>query len=267
MNIRIRYQYVVAKGIHMKQIKKNSYIIKYILFALIVIVIFLGLYLNLLHKNSEEDLASALEKNELLIDSTIDETLAYTLISKEGVYEYGDFFVVFKRISKDWQRIYENDFRDLMPWKLEVADIDGDDKKEILIAVQKTTTYDKEMKNRMFIFNYEDGILAKKWTGSQIAGMWREFYPMDLLSLAGDELVFIEKAEGDTERISIYSWFDFGFFRIADSEEYQQIQNLTMVGENLLEITYYEEEEEINLILTAVDGKLIPKEELSKRTD
>lgn len=266
---------VVAKGIRMKQIEKSksSCIIKYILFALIIGVLYVGLYLYLMHKNSEDDLSSALNKNpdeglesalekdEVLIDSLIDETLAYTLISKEGVYAYGDFFVVFKRIGSGWQRLYENDFKDLQPWKLEVADIDGDDNKEILIAVRKTTLYDNEMKNRMFIFNYVNEILAKKWTGSQIAGIWNDYYTFDLLSTPGDELIFIEQAENDKEKISIYSWFDFGFFRIAESGEYQLIKNMTMVGENLLEITYYEEEEERNLVLTAVDGKLIPLED------
>lgn len=264
---------IIAKGIRMKQSKTNYFNLKYILIYFLATVLLIGLYMYLLHKNSEEGLSStlhktsneglsyALEKKELLIDFMIDDALAYTLISKEGVYEYGDFFVVFEKTNKVWQRIYENDFKDLKPWKLEVADIDGDDNKEVLIAVRKTTLYDKEMKNRMFIFNYVNGILAKKWTGSQIAGIWREFYTMDLLSTPGDELVFIEQAKEDKEKISIYSWFDFGFLRIVDSDEYQLIKNLSMVGENLLEITYYEEEEERNLILTAVDGKIIPMED------
>ncbi|NLO10243.1 MAG: hypothetical protein GX129_10320 [Clostridiales bacterium] len=234
---------------------------KYIFFLLIIIVLFFGLYLSRLHKNSKEALSSALNENELLIDYTIDESLAYTLINTNGIDEYGDLFVVFERNEDTWQRSYENDFKNLMPWKVELADIDGDNITEILIALRKTTPYDKEIKNRMFVFNYQDDILSRKWTGSRIAGIWREFYPMELLSTPGQELVFIEQAEDDKEKISIYSWFDFGFFMIADSEAYPMIQNVTMKGENSLEITYYEEEEEKSQILSIVEGKLLAKED------
>lgn len=242
-----------------RQIATKS--MKYIIFLLIIIVLFFGLYLSGLHKNSKEDLSSVLNEDELLIDYVIDESIAYTLINKNGREEYGDLFVAFERRDDTWQRVYENDFKNLMPWKVDVADIDGDNISEILIALRKTTPYDKEIKNRMFIFNYQDNILSRKWTGSRIAGIWREFYPMELLPTPGQELVFIEQAKEDMEKISIYSWFDFGFFMIADSEAYPSIQTLLMLDNNLLEITYIEDEQEIERILTVVNGKLLPKED------
>ena len=233
---------------------------KYFISFLIVLLFLLGLYLFVLHKNSRRDLLSALDKNEVLIDYTIDETLAYTLINKNGDSLYGDFFVVFEKKNNTWHRAYESDFTKIMPWKLEVADIDHDDYPEIMIAVKKATPYDKEIKNRMFIFNYLDNILSRKWTGSQIAGIWRDYYTMDLLSSPGHELIFIEQTEEDMEKISVYSWFDFGFFRLADSEAYLRIQKISMVKDNLLEITYIDEDKETNLLLSVVDGKLSPKE-------
>ena len=234
---------------------------KYIISLLIVIALFLGLYLSKLHKNSKEGLSSALDKNEILIDYTIDKSLAYTLINKNGTEEYGDLFAIFEGNDDTWQRIYENDFKNLMPWKVELADIDGDNTPEILIALRKKTPYDKEIKNRMFIFNYQDGILSRKWTGSRIAGIWRDYFPMDFLSTPGHELVFIQQDEGDMEKLSVYSWFDFGFFMVADSESYQSIPSVIKLDENLIEITYLEDEEEIKQKLTVVKGKLLPKED------
>lgn len=233
---------------------------KCLLYLLILTVLFVGLYFYLQYKNMGERISSALDKNEILIDYIIDESLSYTLINKEGTDEYGDFFVVFKKKNDIWNRIYENDFKELMPWKLELADVDGDDNKDILVAVRKTTRYDMERKNRMFIFNYQEGILSKKWTGSQIAGTWRDFYPMDILPASGDELVFIEQTEDGRERISIYSWFDFGFFRLAVSETYPEIRHMVMTEDKLLEITYYEEGKERSQTLQAANGKLIAKE-------
>lgn len=235
--------------------------VKYIIYILIFIVLFFGLYLSRMHKISRESLSSVLQEHELLIDYTIDETYAYALINTKGIEEYGDLFVVFERNDDEWIRSYENDFKNLMPWKVEVADIDGDNITEILIALQKTTPYDNEIKNRMFIFNYQDDILARKWTGSRIAGIWRDFYHMDLLSTPGQELIFIEQLGDGMEKISIYSWFDFGFFMIADSDTYSSIKSITMKGDNRLQITYYENEQEISQILSVVDGKLLPIED------
>ncbi|TAH64972.1 MAG: hypothetical protein EWM47_11690 [Anaerolineaceae bacterium] len=243
----------------MKRKLITTKVIRYLFFLLIIMMLLLGLYLSVLHKNSKGDLSTALNNDELLIDYTIDGSLAYALINTKGTKEYGDFFIVFERKEDTWQRTYENDFKNLMPWKVEQADIDGDNIPEILIALKKTTPYDKEIKNRMFIFNYQNNILARKWTGSRIAGIWREFYPMDLLSTPGHELIFIEQAEEDMEKVSVYSWFDFGFFMIADSVVYPRIQKMTMKSENMLEITYFEEDQEISLLLTVEDGKLLPK--------
>ena len=68
----------------------------------------------------------------------------------------------------------------------------------------------------------------------------------------------MEKTKDNMECISVYSWFDFGFFRIAESEAYPRIHDLTIVGDNSLEIKYYQEDEEVIMVLTAVDGMLIP---------
>lgn len=178
------------------------------------------------------------------------------MVNKQGLSDYGDFFVIFENKSDGWIRIYENDFKNLMPWKIEIADIDGDNIKDILIAVKKATYFDNELKNRMFIFNFTEGILVRKWTGSQIAGIWREFYVGDILSIPGNELIFIEYIN-DMEKVSIYSWFDFGFIKIAESETYPRIEDLTIVDYNRLEITTEEDGQKINHILTAVDGKLM----------
>ena len=63
----------------------------------------------------------------------------------------------------------------------------------------------------------------------------------------------------DLERVSIYSWFDFGFFRIAESDPYPLINDLTMVGDNLIEIRYGEKKGEMKLLLALEEGKLVDK--------
>ena len=250
----------------MKRGKISVYAIKYIMYILGLVLLFLGIYWFCLNKYKMDELSSSLDENEVLIDYTIEEPLAYTLVNKKGITEYGDFFVVFERTDKGFVRIYENDFKELMPWKIKVADIDGDENKEVLIAVKKSTYYDEEIKNRMFVFNYQEDILVKKWTGSQIAGRWRDFYVGDLLALAGDELIFVQQLDDGKERISIHSWYDFGFIMIAYSDDYDRIKDINIVEENCLEIIYNTLEDEKNEqkkthYLEAVDGRLLIKED------
>ncbi|MFC5529855.1 hypothetical protein [Cohnella yongneupensis] len=130
-------------------------------------------------------------RNEpVTVDEYEADGLRYALVNEKGMDAYGDRLVV-ERVEQDGrrQRVYENDFKDLKPWKIEVADVDGDRRNEIIIAVNKTTHFDEQAKN----------------------------YAGNLLSIPGDELMFIERMADQGERIAIYYWLDFGFALLAES--------------------------------------------------
>jgi hypothetical protein len=202
-----------------------------------------------------KEFSTALEPDETIIDGAIDGMKAYTIVSTGQSKDYGNLFVVFHRNeSKGWEREYTNDFKALKPWKLELGDVDGDDSTEILIAVRKTTHFDAEEKNRMFIFNYDDGQLIKKWTGSQTAGVWNDFLVGDLLKIKGDELIFVEQAENNEEHLSVYYWFDFGFVQLAESGNFKNILSFSIPVENRIRMTY---DKDKVTDLTVQDGKII----------
>lgn len=184
----------------------------------------------------EIEYRNALKHRETMIDNVKEKYTAYLLVSSEGRRDYGDRLLVLQLKEGNWIRSYENDFQELRPWKIELADVDGDGTQEILTAVYKTAHYDNELKNRLFVFNYENGILTKKWTGSQFDGEWIDFYTGDLLAIPGNELIFIEQTEDGKERLSVYYWFDFGFMKLADSDYYKEIQSLSIIDENCIEI-------------------------------
>lgn len=204
----------------------------------------------------------ALIKDAILIDYTSSSDTVYALISREEINEYGDcLLVLLKNPHGSWKIAYENDFTGLKPWKIDGADINDDGADEILIAVKKTTMFDREEKNRMFIFNYTDGILVKKWTGSQIAGVWRDFCTGQLFSAPGSELLFIEQTEDGCERIKVYNWFDFGFFLTAESGKYSTIKSLVVTGENSLQVTINEGYGERTIVLYPNNGILGEEDE------
>ncbi|MBO9596470.1 MAG: hypothetical protein J7559_01420 [Cohnella sp.] len=182
-------------------------------------------------------IVSAVRDKRSKVDEAREDGIRYAIVSMTGDQAFGDRLEIERQHSDGrWQRVYENDFKDLKPWKIEIGDIDGDDRKELLIAVNKPTHFDAEHRNRMFIFNFEGGKLVKKWTGSQLAGDWRTFRVGDLLPIPGDELIFIERLEGNKERIGVYYWLDFGFVRVADSEPYDPIESIDIAGGNRMDI-------------------------------
>lgn len=216
-------------------------------------------------KDSDElfnQLKSCLKEEERLIDYVKEGQSIYALVNQEGIEGYGDLFLVFG-IESDGtlMRDYENDFTGLMPWKLELADVDGDDIQEVLMAVQKTTLFDKTIKNRLFIMNYQNELLVKKWTGSQIAGDWKDFHAGELLPLKGNELLFLEESEDGRERISVFSWFDFGFFLIARSKNYSDIQSFTINRDNCIQMICEEKGQIKEVILKVKSGELIETDE------
>lgn len=202
-------------------------------------------------------LEKSLTKEENIIDYVRDNNVIYSIISQTDRSEYGNRFVVFENEEQgSWKRTYENDFQSLKPWKIERSDLDGDTVPEILIAVRKTTRFDPCEKNRLFVFDYTKGKLVKKWTGSDIAGTWVDFIAGDLLGIPGDELIFVEASQGKEEKISIYYWFDFGFLRLAESRSYEEIEQLSILDENRIQIRYKGEKKE-KAELTVKEGEIV----------
>jgi uncharacterized protein YpmB len=244
--------------------KKN--IILIILASVLLLSILLSVILNHTNQmkafqNSKNDscgvLSVSLEKREAVVDAVIDDTMAYAIVSKTGRIDFGDTLVIFKQKEKDsWERVYENDFKKLKPWKIELADIDGDNIKELVTAVRKTTHFDKSTKNRFFVFNYMEGKLVKKWTGSQIAGKWETFAVGDFAPTNGSEVAFIQQTNTG-ERVSVYYWYDFGFLLLMESKDYKSITDISISDTNRINITYKNGEKERSVTLTAQDGKLV----------
>jgi len=204
-----------------------------------------------------QELASVLGSGDTIIDAAVLDRTAYAIVSSSGREDYGDLFGVFLKDRRQvWRKAYTNDFTDLKPWKLEIGDVDGNDIQEILIAVRKTAHFDKEEKNRMFIFQYDGEKLVKKWTGSQTAGVWSDFIIGELLPIPGEELIFLEQSEQGKMKLSVYYWFDFGFVLLAESDDYDNITDVRIIDENQLEMTYGEEQNQ-KIVLTMQNGRLI----------
>jgi len=235
--------------------------------SILICILLVGIGMYLLIKpaqlsltSEKEEWKSTLQKGETLIDGVREGGYAYLITSREGRTDYGDLLVVLESEDNIWKRIYDNDFAELHPWKIEVADVDGDGTKDLVTAVTKTAHYDKTMKNRLFVFDYLNGILVKKWVGSKFDGTWKDFTTGDLLPIPGEELIFTEQVGDDKNKLSIYYWFDFGFIKLAESEDYKEIISLSIIDKNRIQITY-DKSHKYKAQLSVKDGKIIQVKE------
>jgi poly-gamma-glutamate capsule biosynthesis protein CapA/YwtB (metallophosphatase superfamily) len=107
------------------------------------------------------------------------------------------------------------------PWKIELLDVEMDGNPEIILGVNKSTRYDKNNENRIFVFNRDKDYIYPKWLGSKLA------YPfIDFKTDKNGSLILLEKiADSEKGMITLYKWNGFGFNREKVIGEISIIEN------------------------------------------
>lgn len=228
--------------------KRKNDILKLIIIILIAILIvkiqfprkllqifFEGKYYDVSFNDIQNNIY--LGKNEDIIDFAVgdidsdgdDEVL--TLVKDKGSL-YGkelliyDFSISEKEL--ELKEIYRNNIALINPWKIKTCEIDGDKELEIFIIVNKSTRYYKEVDNRPFFFNFKEGVLIKKWTGSRVRGAFEDVYFEDINGNGRDEFIVIEKGNNGGYVIAVYYWFGFGFILQGESLVYEEVKGLSV---------------------------------------
>jgi len=122
----------------------------------------------------------------------------------------GEYIVVFPMSS---QKI-EKPFRDrhkLNPWKVMIADVDGDGNPELCVGVWKKTRYFDTYENRLFIYNRSGNYIYPKWLGSRFTNPFIDFNFKDMDGDGKEELILLERDKTGAKRIVSYRWRTFGF--------------------------------------------------------
>jgi hypothetical protein len=124
-------------------------------------------------------------------------------------------------------RVFEYDMEDLKPWKVQAADVDGDGKKEISIAVFKTARYHPVEAKRPFIYNWSKDGMSPKWLGSRLSRPFEDYIFTDIDSDGMDELVSIELLSNGRKTVNSYKWKGFGFEGIGESEAFDDVISIS----------------------------------------
>ncbi len=97
------------------------------------------------------------------------------------------------------------------PWKIEIADVDGDGRREIIVGVFKSTKFFPKPHNCLFIYGFNGETAFPKWLGSSLSRPFADFTFADLDNEAGDELIAMETTLEGRISVAVYHWNSFGF--------------------------------------------------------
>lgn len=97
------------------------------------------------------------------------------------------------------------------PWKLALADVDGDGKQEIVLGVNKSTRYIKKPHNCLFVYGWDGRKVYPKWLSSSLSKPFTDFLFADLDKDGKADLVALETRRDGRQCVVVYSWIGFGY--------------------------------------------------------
>jgi hypothetical protein len=113
------------------------------------------------------------------------------------------------------------------PWKLLIADVDGDGRREIVVGIRKATRYFPKPHNCLFIYSWSGRRAFPKWLGSTLSKPFTDFAFSDLDKDGEDELIAIETMRDGKLCVAIYKWNGFGFTLDRQRGAWQSAKLLT----------------------------------------
>ncbi|HOS93352.1 MAG TPA: VCBS repeat-containing protein [Armatimonadota bacterium] len=99
----------------------------------------------------------------------------------------------------------------LKPWKMVVADVEGDGVLEVAIGVHKPTPYRPFPHNCLYVYGVNREGLFPKWRGSALSHPFTNYTFAEQDGTPGDELVALETDLDGLRCVTVYHWKGFGF--------------------------------------------------------
>jgi hypothetical protein len=152
------------------------------------------------------------------------ETVSITAKTWKNGHPMGGAILVFQPGENGQQEVWRQE--NLNPWKLCIADVDGDGKREIVAGVWKKSPKDPVMAKRPFVYSWNGERMMPKWLGSRLSRRFDDFTLADINRDGWDEIVALEAASKGSHRVAVYRWRSFGFDWLGCSSDIADLKAL-----------------------------------------
>lgn len=119
------------------------------------------------------------------------------------------------------------------PWKLAIADVDGDGQHEIVVGVYKSTRFFPKPHNCLFIYAWDGRRAHPKWLGSALSKPFVDFAFINGKGDSPDRLVAIETKRDGRRCVAVYSWNGFGFTLDWQRGDWQEATLIETTGNRI----------------------------------
>lgn len=197
------------------------------------------------------------------IDGDSDEEL-FT-VEGRGKEFYGNRLVLLS-YDNGLKKLYDREFKELNPWKIQTCDVDGDGRLEIALGVYKEANFHPVMAKRPFLYHWNGEDIVPVWRGSRLSRPFDDYIFLDLDADGKDELTAIEMLPDGKRLINAYKWSGFGFESVAESGHYEDIIEIVKQykGKESLFIKVKEGKGQTWAELEKVNERLVEKAESNK---
>lgn len=153
----------------------------------------------------------------------------FLLLGIEGKL-YGERLIALNFNGKEVKKTYDTSFQKLNPWKVQVCDVDGDEKKEVSLGVYTVAKYHSVYAKRPFLYEFHNHKLYPKWLGSRLSRPFDDYIFCDMDGDRMDELISVEIMRDGKKELNAYKWTGFGFESIGVSRVYDTIRDIRADG-------------------------------------
>jgi len=109
------------------------------------------------------------------------------------------------------RRLWQGVPRRWRPWKLQIADMEGDGRREIIVGVQKSTHFFPRPHHCLFIYRFDGRTVQPVWLGSSLSQPFIDFTFARTGSRHAEKLIALEITRDGRRCVTVYSWDGFGF--------------------------------------------------------
>ncbi|QRN86202.1 hypothetical protein JR334_02980 [Clostridia bacterium] len=173
--------------------------------------------------------------------------------TEEWLFLTGEHFFILE-LDKGIKILYQGEYPNLKPWKVQTSDVDGDGKKEISLGVYKKTLFHPVMDKRPYIYDWDGTELVPKWRGSRLAHPFKDYIFQDIDSDGKDEIVALEFLADASQMVQAYRWKGFGFEAMICSDSKREIETIWRAADGKVGVTIRNGMEQEDFCLEYIKG-------------